>query len=377
MKIAILGTKGVPNNYGGFEQFAELLSVHLVKNGHEVTVYNPSFHQFKELYYKGVRIIRVSNFEKYIGSAANFFYDHFCLKDALGRDFDIIYEAGYHSVALSYYILKVDKIVKPIVITNMDGLEWKRSKWNALTRKFIKILELIAVNHSPFLISDNIGIQSYYREKFNRDSYFIPYGADFVAEFDQGIIEKYNLVPMGYCLIIARLEPENNIEIILDAYNLAGIKLPIIIIGNCETKYGRYLKSNYSDSHFRFIGGIYDKRSLDAIRNFSFVYFHGHSVGGTNPSLLESMACSCFIAAHRNPFNVSILGEDALYFSTEVELSEVISRIGSLRDLYFTGFAANNKEKILSLYNWEAITHKHELLFEELRNIRDHQQLSI
>ena len=146
MKIAFLGTKGIPNNYGGFEQFAEYLSVRLVALGHQVTVYNPSFHAYQATEFKGVTIKKIYSPEKWIGGAANFIYDHLCLKDALRQGFDLIYEAGYHSVAFSYKLLSVRKLKSPVLITNMDGLEWKRSKWNFWVRKLIRKLEAIAVN---------------------------------------------------------------------------------------------------------------------------------------------------------------------------------------------------------------------------------------
>jgi len=128
LKIAILGTKGIPNEYGGFEQFAEFVSVLLAERGHDITVYNPSYHSFKADSYRGVKIIRMASPESSLGSFANFIYDFLCLKDALRKDFDIIYEAGYHSVALSYQFFNVKKIQHPIILTNMDGLEWARSK---------------------------------------------------------------------------------------------------------------------------------------------------------------------------------------------------------------------------------------------------------
>ncbi len=121
MKVAILGTRGIPNSYGGFEQFAEYLSVGLVERGHSVTVYNTSFHEYPDTIYKGVSIRKIYSPEKRIGASANFIYDYLCLKDALQSDFDIIYELGYHSNAPSYCLLKKES---PVVITNMDGLEW-------------------------------------------------------------------------------------------------------------------------------------------------------------------------------------------------------------------------------------------------------------
>ncbi|MGL4338732.1 MAG: DUF1972 domain-containing protein, partial [Turicibacter sp.] len=159
MKIAILGTRGIPNNYGGFEQFAEYLSLGLIKRGHEVSVYNPHFHPYKEISFNGVSIIKKFSPEKQIGASANFIYDFLCYKDAINKDFDVILECGYHSNAPSYFLKRKNK--KPLLITNMDGLEWRRSKWNEFTRKLIKKLERIAVAKSDILVSDNLGIQEY------------------------------------------------------------------------------------------------------------------------------------------------------------------------------------------------------------------------
>jgi hypothetical protein len=231
MKIAILGTKGIPNNYGGYEQFAEYISVELVKLGHSVTVYNPNYHPYSETKYNGVNIVSIFSPENVIGSAANFIYDHLCLKHALKQDFDIIYEAGYHSVALSLKLLRVKNMTGPVLITNMDGLEWKRSKWNSLTRRLIKALEKIAINHSPYLISDNEGIRNYYLKNFNRDSFFIPYGAELMKDPDETHLIEYDLKIHEYFMLIARLEPENNIEPVVEGYLKSASHLPLIIIG--------------------------------------------------------------------------------------------------------------------------------------------------
>src|SRR5215216_3264604 len=124
MRIAILGTRGIPNNYGGFEQFAEYISIGLAKKGHDVTVYNPKFHPYKEAEFKGVNIIKVYSPEEKLGSVGNFIYDYNCLKDAKQRNFDVIYEAGYATCSPFFYLLKSKKSK---LIINMDGIEWKRS----------------------------------------------------------------------------------------------------------------------------------------------------------------------------------------------------------------------------------------------------------
>ena len=365
MKIALLGTKGIPNNYGGFEQFAEYLSVRLAARGHDVTVYNPSFHPYQEETFKGVRIKKIYSPEKWIGGAANFVYDHLSLKHALKQDFDIIYEAGYHSVAASYKILNVRNIKRPVILTNMDGLEGKRSKWNPWVRKLILKLETIAVHHSPYLISDNPGIRQYYLDRFQRDSFFVPYGADPVYDFDKEKLVKYHVAPGNYFMLIARMEPENNIELILESYADTRHPSPFLVIGSHHNKFGRRMFKKFS-RRVQFVGGVYDKRDLDALRHFSKAYFHGHSVGGTNPSLLEAMSCRSFILAHDNPFNKGVLGADAIYFSDQKELTTHFNSMEDLISQKSRAFKNDNFEKIIQYYDWEGITRQHEDLFGSL-----------
>jgi len=365
MKIAFLGTKGIPNNYGGFEQFAEYLSVKLADRGHSITVYNPSYHPYRESTYKGVRIQRVYSPENLIGSSANFIYDHLCLRHALKGEFDIIYEAGYHSVSFSYKLLNVRAIKHPVVITNMDGIEWKRAKWNFLVKQLIKILEKIAVKNSHHLISDNVGIQEYYKNVLKRDSFYLPYGADVPADFNSSLLLKYSLTPHDYFILVARLEPENNVEMIIKGFCNSTSPKKLLIVGNINS-YGKALLKRYTDDRLLFVGGVYNKAELDSLRHFSLGYFHGHSVGGTNPSLLEAMACSCFIMAHNNPFNKTVLLEAADYFISHEDISAWIDSIDSRRELTGDRYIAFNTERIRTTFNWEQITSVHETLFEQL-----------
>lgn len=363
MKIAILGTRGIPNSYGGFEQFAEYLSVGLVSLGHYVTVYNVHFHEYNQPEFKGVVIRKIYSPEKQIGAAANFIYDYLCMKDALKQDFDIIYEAGYHSNAPSYYLLKKDS---PIVITNMDGIEWKRSKWNYFTRLLIKKLEKIAVRKSDYLVSDNAAIQEYYREQFKVESFCIAYGADPVDHFDEEVISRYGVVSDQYFLLIARLESENNIEMILNGYIMSGDILPFLVVGNSDTKYGRFLQAKYANKNICFLGGIYDKTVLDNLRHYCTLYFHGHSVGGTNPSLLEAMASETLIAAHDNKFNRSVLNINALYFVNDKSVSAIIQSVSGWKCEEKNILVTKNKEKIIYNYSWKSVILQYESLFYKI-----------
>lgn len=362
MKIAILGTRGIPNNYGGFEQFAEYLGQGLVLQGHEVTVYNPSIHPFKDKQYKGINIISKYSPENKIGSLANFYYDWICSCDASKKDFDIVYHAGYQSAApgIKYYAHKS----KSVWITNMDGIEWKRDKWSKAVKWLTKIMEKIAINNSDYLISDNIGIQSYYKDFHKTDSFFLAYGANVPKEVSSSLLDSYNLIDNNFSVVIARLEPENSIEIILEGYTLSKNNKELLVVGNNDTKYGNYLKNKFSKfSYVKFVGGIYNKEHLDALRKYSEFYFHGHTVGGTNPSLLEAMAVGANIIAHNNMFNKSVLQGNAQFFSKQDELRSIINESEN-KDF------SNNRNSVIEIikdnYSWDKIISQHIALFENV-----------
>ncbi|MEE2954023.1 MAG: DUF1972 domain-containing protein [Bacteroidota bacterium] len=360
MKIAILGTRGIPNNYGGFEQCAEYLSIGLVERGHEVSIYNPAFHPYKKEYYKGVKIISKPSPQKFIGaSAANFIYDFYCLKDAINSDVDIILELGLITSALSIIFCRHKG---KIIVTNLDGLEWKRSKWNWGIQKITKTLERYGLMFSDYIISDNIGIQEYIKNEYNKESYFIPYGTSEIESFDSKVLLEYNLEPYKYLLSIARIEPENNLEIMIEGYLKSNSKLPYIIIGNHLTPYADNLKDKYRNKGVFFLGGIFNKNHLDILRYFSKFYIHGHSVGGTNPALLEAMAAQAVIFSHRNKFNYSVIEDNAEYFSSALELSQLINKqIYNREDII-----NNNLVKIKEIYNWDYVICQYEEYFSKI-----------
>lgn len=375
MKIAFVSTRGIPNNYGGFEQFAEYISVGLVARGHDVTVYSPHFHPYKESSYKGVKIKHIYSPEKWMGSSVgSFFYDFSSLRDALkNENFDIIYEAGYTSIIPAYIWFNIKNRKNPIVVTNMDGLEYKRSKFNPLVQKFIFWEEKMAVKHSHYLIADNMGIHDYYKEKYRRDSKFLAYGADIHTDFNVDTLSEYDVTADNYYILIARLEPENNIEMAIQGYlksNENG-KKPLLIIGNTTTPHGKYLSGKYGHiDSVRFLGGIYNFKVLDDLRHFSSAYFHGHSVGGTNPSLLEAMAAGCFILANDNIFNRSVLKDNAIYYNSSDEVTRILNDEKCFSDK--EALIANNIQRISTHYSWERLVDQHEEYFKEL--LREHNR---
>lgn len=243
----------------------------------------------------------------------------------------------------------------------MDGLEWKRSKYSPKVQTFLKHAEKWAVLSSDELVSDSIGIQDYIRQKYAKDSTFIPYGADVFKNADEQLLQKWNLNKYGYYILVARMVPENNIDMILEGYNQSTSDLPFMVVGKLSTPFATKMKEKYGNNdQIRFVGGIYDQDELSCIRYFSKIYFHGHSVGGTNPSLLEAMGSSALIAAHNNIFNESILGADAFYFSNANEVTQLIKQVEefSSREIY----VRNNLKKITAQYSWEKIINQYEQL---------------
>lgn len=353
MNIGILGTRGIPNYHGGFEQFAEYFSIFLADQGHKVSVYCSGNHPYQQAEFHGVELIHCYDPEDRVGTLGQFIYDFNCIRDARKRNFDVLLQLGYTSNSVWKNFLPK----KPIIMTNMDGLEWKRSKYNKWVQKFLKHAERWAVKSSDYLIADSVGIQQYLQKTYQRESEFIAYGAEVFDQPDASILKEYDLMPEGYHMLIARMEPENNIEVILDGVAGSASKLPFLVVGKTDTNaFGKHLVEKFSgEERIRFLGGIYNLEHLNNLRHFSGLYFHGHSVGGTNPSLLEAMASNCLIAAHSNPFNRAILGDDAYYFEQSDQVKQLLDDFTSKSERQ--QFLIANREKIQQKYAWPIINH--------------------
>lgn len=360
MKIAILGTRGVPNYYGGFEQFAEFFSVYLANKGHEVYCYNSHNHPFQEKTFNGVHIIHQHDPEYKYGTFGQFIYDYNCIIDARKRDFDIILQLGYTSNSIWFFLMPK----KAINIINMDGLEWKRSKYSWPVQQFLKVAEWLAAKSGDYLVADSIGIQSFLKKKYKKESTYIAYGAHLFDSPNDDVLKQYQVEPGNYNMIMARFEPENNLDMVLEGVALNNEdQTPILVIGKHETKYGAYLKDKFkNNSNIRFIGGVYNLEHLNNLRYYSNLYFHGHSVGGTNPSLLEAMASQALIIAHNNDFNKGVLKENAYYFSNPSEVKKILNTIKKSDNLHFI---KNNYQAIANDFNWEKINGDYLQLFEK------------
>jgi len=350
LKIAIAGCRGIPNYYGGFEKLAECLSVGLVNKGHDITVYNSHDHPYQKKDFNGVHIVHCYDAEYKVGTAGQFIYDWNCIQHSRKQNFDVILFLGYSSNTLwGWHFPK-----KPVIISNMDGFEWKRSKYNAVTQQFLKQAEKWAIQSSDYFIADSVIIQNYLQKKYNISCKYIPYGSEISHINDKSLLAPYNVSTQEYYLLMARMEPENNAEIILDGFYKSSSKKKFVVVGNTTNSFGQKLKRKFEEDHrIIFAGAVYNKAVTHALKYFSHLYFHGHSVGGTNPSLLEAMGSGALIAAHANEFNHAVLQKDAYYFKNSNEVEQLIETVN--RNEREKEMVRNNFVKIENQYNWPDI----------------------
>ncbi len=321
LSIGFIGTRGIPNRYGGYEAAVEQLAPRLVSAGHNVTVYCSKRMKYGYTTWKGVKLVHKFDPEDSMGPAGQFLYDLLCNISSYRRKHDVIIHMGYTSDSVWHFMW--DRNSKHII--NVDGLEWKRSKYSSLVQRFLKIAEKWAVLRSDLIIADSPGIKKHISKTYNASSEYIAYGVEIPNDFDDSELEAYNILPYKYDLIIARMVPENNIEMAIESKTWSTDAFPLVIIGN-ENQYFHNLRNRYqANGKIMFFGPNYNRKILDSIRYYSRYYIHGHSVGGTNPSLLEAMAAQCRILAHDNIFNRSVLLGGGEYFSSSRQLSEILS----------------------------------------------------
>ncbi len=357
LNIGISGCRGIPNHYGGYEQFAQYLAQGLCQRGHDVSVYQSSLHPYQQSRWEGVKLIRKYDPEDKLGAFGQFVYDFNCLMHARRQAFDILLQLGYTSNTIWYPIWSR----RSVQVVHLDGLEWKRSKYGPLTQRFLKKMEAIAVREGDVLIADSLEIQELTMRNYGKPSVFIPYGASTDIRPKTAHLQALGLTAQHYFLAIARFVPENNLETIIKGYLASESPYPLILIGSTQTQHGSMLQEQFQTPNIHFLGAIFDQPVLDSLRHFARLYFHGHSVGGTNPSLLEAMACDVTICAHQNAFNRAVLEEDAFYFNSPTEVKNAIQGVTKIED--FARWRKNNLHKITQQYQWTTIIEQIEQLF--------------
>lgn len=348
-RVAIIGTDGIPNHHGGFERLAEHLSMALVRAGHRVTVYNTAGHPFRGDDWNGVRIIRKQDMKRWLGPASPFLYDLLCIFDSRDQ-YDVIIQLGYTTSAIYQWMIPK----RTRLVTNMDGLEWSRRKYPALVRWYLRGAEKLAALRADPLIADHPVIAQYLMERYGRSSNYIPYGAELPTSPDPLIPGKFGVEAGKYLLLVARLQPDNHIREIIEAHLASRTGIPLVVVGPHRNRFGRKIYAAYKGESVILTGGIYDKHTLDALRFYSLAQLHGHSAGGTNPSLLEAMAAGAPICAHDNPFNRYILGSNSWFFRGTQDLVPILQAIPGFRER--TQWAAAYRQRLESEFTWDAVT---------------------
>lgn len=363
MKIAILGSRGVPNRYGGFEEMAAHVGPILASMGHHITIYSTSDHPIKLKSYKDCEVVHIFNPEKRLGLAAQFLYDLGCILHARRQHYDIYLQLGYTTSGIWSFLWPKDK-----TITNMDGLEHQRAKYAGVLSKFLRWSEKRTVKRSKLLVADNPGILEYLEQKYPQsDVTYIPYGTEVPKEFDIELVKKYlserGLEPYGYDLHIGRVQPDNHVAEILQAAKNA--KRHLISIADYSTAWGKILAKEFGDEpNIHLVGTMYDKPLLHALRHYCRYYIHGHSVGGTNPALLEAMGAGCCVMAHNNPFNRSVLEDWGLFWKTTAELTFLMTRRIDMSDRKKATEMVHRRAT--EIFQWPDIAEQYDALFQRL-----------
>lgn len=364
-KLFIIGSRGIPAQYGGFETFVEKTSLGLVQKGLKVYV---TCHGESSVYdsYHGVNRLIIKRSDNKL--LYRFLNDYRAIKASMtnaDKD-DIFYFLGAAFLPIFYLILFPYFKKKRIKIwLNPDGFGWKRKKFPWWARLYSRIGTNVSLFFSNSIIFDSSAVKKFWLSKhpfLDDKSNVIEYGATVneatktqKSELDK-FLESNNLKKYKYYLIVARYAPENNFDLIIEQYLKSDLKKPFLIVSTGEPKdmYKKY--GIYDDYKLKFHKPIYNQALVGLLRKYCFCYIHGHEVGGTNPTLLEAMASGCLIVAHDNEFNREVLGKNGIYFDkTDGSLIKAFKRVERLSENERDELKREYVGRIVNYYNWERI----------------------
>lgn len=360
MRVAVIGTVGIPANYGGFETLVENIVRHNSSDGLEYLVYcSGKNHKDRSWGFRGARPV-------YLPLKANgiqsIFYDIWSVLHALRR-VDVLLILGVSGCLVLPFVRLFSR---KRIIVNIDGLEHRRDKWNKYIRKFLKYSEALAVKHADVIVADNKGIQDYVREEYGKESALIEYGGDHVicevGEEEKEVLDRFQLKKGGYSLALCRIEPENNVEMILKAFSKS--REMLVFVGNWHnSEFGEKMLQTYGGfDNIRLLDSIYDLKVLNVLRSDCKYYIHGHSAGGTNPSLVEAMYFAKPIFAFDVVYNRETTENKAVYFGSVEELLSLLDNQDSVALRQVGEVMAEISRR---RYRWRVITDKYERLYVE------------
>ena len=363
MRIVMVGTRGVPARYGGFETAIEEIGRRMSERGHEVTVYcrgagdQPAEHL-------GMRLIHLpAARKKALETLSHTFLSVLHLLSSRRR-----YDAAFVFNAANAVFLPVLRLRRLPTAVHVDGLEWKRGKWGGAGRRYYRAAESLSVRWADALIADAQGIADYYTDEFGADTELLVYGAPVLEDRQTDRLVELDLRDRGYHLVVARFEPENHVLEIVRGYRASQARLPLVVVGSAPyaDDYTAQIESAAAgDPRIRLIGGVWDQDLLDGLYANAASYLHGHSVGGTNPSLLRAIGAASPVIAFDVAFNTESLGSRARYFTTSEDVGTAVTDVeadveGAVLD------AVQIRDAVVDRYSWEAVTDGYLELAERL-----------
>ena len=356
--IRIAGTRGVPAAHGGFETFAEQLALYLVRQGWQVTVYcqedgvGPIF----EDSWQGVRRVRIPI--ALAGAKGTILFDWKSTLHAAGEA-GLVLTLGYNTaVFCALYRLTGHKN-----LINMDGIEWHRQKWGTVAKTWFWLNDWAGCWLGNHLIADHPQIKKHLSTRVNKNKITtIPYGADSVESADISVLAQYQLSADRYAILIARAEPENSLLEVVRAWSRQPRGMQLLVLGKYDAAhaYQRAVQDAASDE-VRFIGAVYDKATVAALRFYARLYIHGHQVGGTNPSLVESLGAGNAVLAHNNLFNRWVAVDGAHYFRSEAECASAFDDLLN-NDAKISAMKQASKLRFLEEFTWGKVLKEYESL---------------
>ncbi|SDO31434.1 Glycosyltransferase involved in cell wall bisynthesis [Nakamurella panacisegetis] len=362
LRIAMVGTRGVPARYGGFETAIEEVGRRLVDRGHQVVVYcrtagtstTPPAGRYLGMELVHRPALRSRSLETLSHTALS--VGHLLQNRT---DVAVVFNAA------NAPFLPLFRAARIPVATHVDGLEWKRAKWGPMGRRYYRTAEWLAVKQSDALIADAIGIADYYRERFDVGTDIISYGAPKTAGISSSRLSELGLTANDYHLVVARFEPENHVDMIVQGFVQSGSRLPLIVVGSApySDEYTRRVHAA-ADDRIRFLGGVWDQELLDQLYAHARIYWHGHSVGGTNPSLLRAIGAGTATNAYDVNFNREVLGSAGRYFGTAADVAARVENDESA-DLNLVARRAAARSRAAA-YDWDDVTDRYEDLARRL-----------
>ncbi len=364
MKIAMLGTRGVPASYSGFETCVEELGSRLAQRGHEVTVYCRSHHiTYDQPTYKGMRLVKLPTIaNKYLDTIVHSFISSL---HALGQGYDI----ALYFIAGNSLVTWIPRLAGQRTLLNVDGLDWKRAKWPALAKRYIQLAEQMSAVLPNAVITDSRVVQRYYREAYGVESSYIAYGSDLPRRPAGPTLARFGLRPRGYVLFVGRLVPENCAHHLVEAWRRLDTDLKCVIVG--DAPYAEAYKAELrrlagDDPRIVFTGYIFGEGYWE-LGSHAYAFVETSGVGGTHPALVEAMAFGNCVVVHNTPENLETVDAAGLWYDGAAGAASLTPALRTLLDAppLVETYRQAAAQRAAAVYSWEAVTDAYEALFAQ------------